>query len=187
MSLKKEFSKKNVNRMRNLIKGKNNSATGIQLGYRKTKARRKEGDVWEEDGRTWTINDGIRENVIKHEETKKKSLMPLTCPNCNKVMKKRNDRAFYRIQKMCFDCVIVFETKLKREGKYEQYEIDKKNKEIDNIINLYREWTEDRIKEGLKSHMTENGDIEKWEGKLDEKLIRESMELEIEKLESLKQ
>ena len=35
--LKKEFNKKDVNRMRNLITGKTGASTGTQIGYNKTK------------------------------------------------------------------------------------------------------------------------------------------------------
>ena len=47
--------------------------------------------------------------------------MPLSCPKCNKIMKKRLDKPNYKIHKMCHDCVIDFEHKLKHTGKYEDY------------------------------------------------------------------
>jgi hypothetical protein len=31
----------------------------------------KEGDIWEQGGRTWTIRDGIKENVTKLDKLKK--------------------------------------------------------------------------------------------------------------------
>ena len=43
--LKKEFRKKDVNRMRNLIQGKTGASTGIQIGYKKKEEDHKEGDV----------------------------------------------------------------------------------------------------------------------------------------------
>ena len=53
--LKKEFQQKDVNRMRNLISGKVTDKTAIQSGYEKHQETHKEGDVWEEDGKKWTI------------------------------------------------------------------------------------------------------------------------------------
>ena len=40
--LKKEFKRKDVNRLRNLIKGKVNDSSETQIGYKKTKVERKE-------------------------------------------------------------------------------------------------------------------------------------------------
>jgi len=59
--LKKEFQKRDVERLRNLVKGKHGDKTTAGIGYNgKTKEDYKEGDVWQENGKTWTIKDGIR-------------------------------------------------------------------------------------------------------------------------------
>ena len=49
--LKKEWSKKDVNRARNLIQGKTNTKTTEGIGYSKKEEFHKEGDVWVENGR----------------------------------------------------------------------------------------------------------------------------------------
>jgi hypothetical protein len=53
--LKKEFNPKDVSRLRNLIQGKyvDNKISGV--GYDKQFFYREENDVWEEDGRRWTL------------------------------------------------------------------------------------------------------------------------------------
>ena len=82
--LKKEFQKRDVERLRNLVKGKHGDRTTIGIGYSgEEQQSHKEGDVWEEKGKTWTIRDGIKENVTKLDKFKKTSV-PLFCPNCNK-------------------------------------------------------------------------------------------------------
>ena len=43
--LKKEFKKTDVNRLRNLIQGKTNEATGTQIGYNTKSEDYKEGDT----------------------------------------------------------------------------------------------------------------------------------------------
>ncbi len=40
--------------------------------------------------------------------------MPLLCPSCKNVMKKRIDKQFYNIHKTCFNCVVDFEAELKK-------------------------------------------------------------------------
>ena len=51
-NLKKEFSKRDVQRMRNIITGKTGDKTQIQTGYEVGKDDHKEGDVWIENDRT---------------------------------------------------------------------------------------------------------------------------------------
>ena len=63
--LKKEWSKKDVNRARNLIQGKTNTKTTEGIGYSKKEEFHKEGDVWVENGRNWTIKKGLKQNITK--------------------------------------------------------------------------------------------------------------------------
>ena len=113
--------------------------------------------------------------------------MPLLCPNCSRVMKKRNDKSFYNLHKKCFDCVIDMEHELQKEGKWEEYQRNIKNDEIDNRIKDFKLWVEDKLNETNDSFVSENGDIEKWVGKLDKTKVAEHQSSVIEYLESLKQ
>tara|TARA_A100001011_G_scaffold286954_1_gene297809 strand:- start:223 stop:774 length:552 start_codon:yes stop_codon:yes gene_type:complete len=45
--------------------------------------------------------------------------MPMFCPECKKVMKKKLDDKFWRLMGHCFDCQVTIENKLRIEGKYE--------------------------------------------------------------------
>lgn len=174
----KSFEKKDVQRLRNLVQGKYGEKTTTGTGYTKAHIDYKEGDVWEEDGRTWCIKNGIRQNITKLDKAKQTNLMPLFCPECTKIMKNRNDKPFYNIHKKCFNCVIEFEQKLKLEGKWEDYEKSIHNSEIDNVIIEFKNWAEDELKENNHSYITENGVIEEWVGKNDklEKNIEDSLE-----------
>ena len=55
--MQKGISESKVQRMRNLLTKKHNAKTKIQTGYNKKNVIRKEGDIWEEGGKTWTIKD----------------------------------------------------------------------------------------------------------------------------------
>ena len=134
--LKKEFKEKDVQRLRNLVQGKFGEKTRSSVGFSKADEFHIEGDIWESEGRTWTIKEGIKQNITKLDKAKKAYSMPLFCPNCGKVMKHRNDKTFYNIHKKCFNCVIDMEHQLKKEGKLEEYQIKIKNNEIDNHIIL---------------------------------------------------
>ena len=106
--LKKEFQEKDVERLRNIIKGKHGEKTRSSVGFSKTEESHKEGDIWEVDGRTWTIKDGIKQNITKLDKAKKAHLMPLFCPNCNRVMKKRNDNPFFKFPRFGNKTIIRF-------------------------------------------------------------------------------
>jgi len=184
--LKKEFQKQDVERLRNLVQGKYGEKTRSSVGFSKKEEFYKEGDIWESDGRTWTIKDGIKQNITKLDKAKKAHVMPLLCPKCKRVMKKRNDKPFYNIHKMCFDCVIDFETKLKKDGKWEEYERSIKNNEIDNKIVEFKNWIEEKLSESNNSFVSEAGDVEKWDGKINKELVDKNVKEVIEYLQNLK-
>ena len=164
-TLKKEFSQRDVNRARNLLTKKFGDATGIQSGYTKQVIEHSEGEVWEEDGRKWTIKNGIKQTVTKFDAIKKLSVVPLLCPNCSKPMKNSDTiRKMYFIHGMCLDCVIRMESKLKLEGKYKEYESRllnlNKNAEMDDMLAMLDDWANQRD----DAFITEAGDIEQWSG-----------------------
>ena len=66
--LKKEFTKKDVQRLRNVFTGKTGERSTDGIGYTKQQEFHKEGDVWIKDGREWTIKDGIKQNVTKLDQ-----------------------------------------------------------------------------------------------------------------------
>ena len=69
--LKKEFRQSDVERVRNLVNKDYTRKTKLQVGYQKKFTRHKEGDVWEENGKKWTIKNGIKQNITKLDKVKK--------------------------------------------------------------------------------------------------------------------
>ena len=185
--LKKQFQERDVQRLRNLMTGKHGEKTRSSIGFSKADEFHKEGDIWESDGRTWTIKDGIKQNITKLDKVKQMHVMPLLCPCCKKVMKKRNDKPFYNLHKKCFDCVIDMEHEIRKAGDWEEYQRKIKNDEIDNRIRDFKLWVENQMDESNDSFISENGDIEKWVGKIDKSKAEEHTTAVIEYLESLKQ
>ena len=76
------------------------------------------------------------DKVSKMTELMQEARMPLFCPNCKKVMKKRLDNKMWNLYNHCFDCQIEFENKLRIEGKYKDWE---KKKVKDNKISFLKE------------------------------------------------
>ena len=175
--LKKEFRKKDVNRMRNLITGKTDASSGSQIGYKKEIKEYKEGDVWTENRKTWTIKNGIKQTISKLDKIKKEVFMPLCCPECGNVMKKRLDKPNYKIHKKCHDCVVKFEHKLRIEGKYEDYKKELKTKNNLTILNEMESYLLGALNETNKGYISEQGVVERWVGGIDkEKMTKEIIE-----------
>ena len=167
--LKKEFKRKDVQRARNLLTGKTGASTGTQIGYNKKTEDHKEGDVWAEGRKTWTIKNGIKQTVSKLDTIKKEVFMPLSCPNCGKIMKKRLDKPNYKIHKKCFDCVIEFEHKLRIRGEYDDYKKKLVTKNSLDIVNEMESYLLDAINTSNSGYVSEDGVIEKWTGGVNKK------------------
>ena len=183
--LKKQFAERDVQRIRNLVKGKSGERTTHGVGYTKSEEDHVEGDVWMEDGKKWTIRDGIRENITKLDKFKKVAV-PLFCPSCKQVMDKQLDPHYYKSYGTCLDCRTTFETKLKLEGKWEDYVTEAYNKEIDGYIEDYKAYMQDALSESNEGYITEAGDIQKWVGGADKERVEQAMRESIEYLNSLK-
>ena len=78
--LKKEFKESDVQRVRNIVNKDFNSKTKNQTGYQKKYLTHSEGDIWEESGKTWTIKNGLKQNITKLDNFKKSIRIPLACP-----------------------------------------------------------------------------------------------------------
>ena len=167
--LKKEFKQKDVNRARNLIMGKTDASTSTQIGYNTKQKDYKEGDVWTEGRKTWTIKNGIKQTISKLDKIKKEVFMPLCCPNCGNVMKKRLDKPNYKIHKKCFDCVVEFEHKLRHTGKYDDYKKKLVAKNSLDIVNEMESYLLDAINTSNSGYVSEDGVVEKWTGGVDKK------------------
>ena len=173
--LNKEFKRKDVERMRNLIKGKSGESSELQVGYTKSQEQHKEGDIWEEKGKKWTIKDGIKQTYTKLDEVKKAAILPLFCPSCGGIMKKRNDTKMYNIHKMCFDCVVKMEHKLKIEGKYEQYERDMLANNAEDYINDLESYLLEALNSSNDQFISERGEVERWKGGLAKEKVTEEL------------
>lgn len=159
--LKKEFRERDVNRARNLIKKDYSAKTAIGTGYTKKREVHAEGDVWEEDGRTWTIKNGIRQNITKLDKAKKAAQVPLACPKCGGPMNHHLHKKMYKIHGFCFDCTVDYEAKLRRAGLYESYE----KAMIQGSLKAWATDLQGYVNDFLDTsttYVTEQGDVEDW-------------------------
>jgi hypothetical protein len=183
-TLKKEFKKKDVQRMRNIISGKSGDKTQVQAGWEKNKPDHKEGEIWEENNKKWTIKNGIKQNITKMDKFKSLISLPLCCPECKKAMKANDiNKKMYAIHNRCFNCVIDMEAKIKLDGKWDDY--------AKNILNLNKNASLEEFETAIESWLVEKdtfiseaGDIESWQGGNKQKMY-DDIKANIEKLKNI--
>lgn len=183
-TLKKEFKKKDVTRMRNLITGKSGDRTQVLAGYDKQNKDHEEGEVWEELGRVWTIKNGIKQTISKHDQLKKLVSLPLCCPGCKNHMKVTDiNKKMYSIHGTCLDCVVEKEKNIKIAGKWEEYVstnmTNNKNAQLEEAEKALEEWLLQ-----TDSYMTENGEKESWSNG-DKRVVFEKIKQRIEEAKKI--
>jgi len=185
--LKKQFQQKDVQRLRNLVKGKHADKSQVSVGFTKgQEGPHSEGDIWTEADKTWTIKDGIKQNITKLDSAREAVNFPIFCPSCKKTMKPHLDKKWYNMYKRCYNCQIDFEYEIRKQGLWDEYEKFIFNSDIDGMIEQFSMWINEEINnESNQGFITEAGDVEKWVGSAKNKLL-ESKEEAIKYLHSLK-
>ena len=181
----------NIQRVKNILAGKYTDKSKISVGYKRNVVKHKEGDVWEENGKMWTIKNGIKQTINKLDAARKASLVPYACPECSKPLKHYLDQNAWKNTKKCFDCNIKEETEMRASGTFDAHVkdiykrnamawLDEKRKQFDDFI---------ANPDSLKGFVTENGTVEDWYGSADRTALIEKFEQEYaefkEKIEKL--
>lgn len=163
--LKKEFAESDLARIRNITNKRYGDTTKTQIGYSKLVEEHVEGQEWEEDGKKWIIKSGIKQTVTKYDSLKKYGQYPLTCPCCQKHFKLHElNKKMYNIHKKCLDCVIEMETKLKLEGKFEEYEKKMMNLNFKSHLTEFELALDNYANSTNEEFITEQGVRENWVG-----------------------
>jgi hypothetical protein len=163
--LNKEFTEREVQRMRNLITKKHGDKTQVSAGY-ESRVARKEGDIWEANGKTWTISGGIKKSIPKLSKFKKEAIMPLTCSKCNDVLSRNSDyvKQIYKLMGHCPKCQAKYESDLKIAGTFDNYAKEMHIKNHLHLVDDAEKGFEDFIQNGFEKYMSELGETEDWIG-----------------------
>ena len=62
------------------------------------------------------------DKISRMTDIMKNARMPMFCPECDVIMKKRLDNKMWSMFGHCFDCQVKMENKLRIEGKYEEWQ-----------------------------------------------------------------
>jgi hypothetical protein len=163
--LQKSFKEADLSRIRNIIEGRYGEGTKTQVGFNKKDIKYVEGDIWEDNNKKWTIKNGIKQSITKLDLIKDLIRFPLKCPNCNKAMKPDSyNKRMYSIHKKCFTCVLDMETKLKLEGKFDEYEKNLLNQNRTSHLDEFEMAIDEYSQSQNEVYMTEAGDKERWIG-----------------------
>ena len=163
--LQKDFKSRDVQRMRNLITKNYGDKTATQAGYTKQSVEHKEGDIWEENGKTWTIKNSLKQTMTRLDSIKKSILLPIVCPNCSKAMKNDTlNKKMWPIHKTCFDCVVEYETRLRNDP--EAWEKYQKEKMFENAKSFFKDADTD-VQELRKILTQELKNVQNADGELE--------------------
>ena len=95
-------------------------------------------------------------------------------------MKTRQDKEMFNAYRTCFTCVIELETKLRAEGKFNDYMKAINAKNMLSFADDYKSAMIDMIENDGLGFVTEHGDIEKWDGNLDKEQALKNIDSFIE-------
>lgn len=174
----------NLQIVKSLLDGTSKYHGSKSVGYedleKKAEMRksREVGEIWEEknaDGTThcwWEQRESYRVRYNVHPDIAKElhslknqdNLYPNCKYTCRSKKKSKLDEKMQKIHGMCFDCVIEMETKLKMEGKFNDYARNKmRNNAQAFFVDADREV--EVLKESLKKieYVNQDGREEKWE------------------------
>jgi ribosomal protein S18 len=161
----KQWEEKDLTRVRNIIEKRYGDSVSIQTGYTKQSQDHVEGDIWDENGKQFTIKNGIKQTITRFDSLKKYASFPLCCPECKEHFKLTDlNKKMFHIHGTCLNCVIKMETQLKIEGKYEAYEKEMMDRNKVSDLNELELALEEYEKSVGESFVTEEGKIESWQG-----------------------
>lgn len=170
----------NIDRVKNIIAGKYGDKTKSSIGYQKKYIKHVEGDIWVENGKTWTIINGLKQTVTKLQTARESLLIPFCCPNCSKPLKHNLDKKAWHATKKCFDCNMQEQTEKQLDGTLSDYvKTEYKKNALAWLVEKrlqFESWLEEQVQ--MKGYVTQNGEVEDWSGGLDQSKLREQFESE---------
>lgn len=163
------------------------SDSKVIIDFAKNEQTHNEGDIWTEDGKDWIFTDGIIKKLSQIGDALAVITIPNFCPKCGKRIVHEGDEKMYKIHNKCLKCVVEFETKLRIEGKWDEYvkqsvndDIDWKINKLNNEMDDYFEFSKDR------TVMDTDFNTELIENDIDEEIIRKNVAVKLDYLKKMK-
>jgi len=153
--MKRGINKSNIDILKDYVNG---VRPFVQVGYSPLKVKRNVEDEWiDSKGITWKQKNGYKTRVNKqadiiHTASEEK------CSKCFRQIKwgSKSDQIFFNRTRLCENCIIDYETKLRIIGIYPDYEVYKiVSYEIGAIKDI-----KDKLIEAIKFFSENSGDVE---------------------------
>ena len=116
------------------------------------------------------------DQISRLSDIMKEARMPMFCPKCYVIMKKKLDDKMWRMFGHCFDCQVKIENKLRIEGKYEEWAENKikKNKIafIKDQIQAISEWKDKKEPEWFNNVGVNYPELEKEKWSVDMEKVK---------------
>lgn len=142
----------------------------------------KEGEVWTEQGKTWTIQNGIKRTVNALDTARKQQLIPLSCPECGGTMKGPVNQIMWNIHHTCVNCVVQKEHQILTNGDWEAYQKDKVLANANAFCSDMEGALQDYLTSSVsQARVTEDGLVERWKDP-DKKRLQQLVDEEVRQL-----
>lgn len=148
---------------------------------------RKEGDTWEESGKTWTIKNGVKRTVTKMDAFRKQIVTPIACPKCSMKLQSPVHKWAWNTYRMCFNCVVDMEHEIQKAGKIEEYTKALYRANMESFYDDLEQFIKDYSKE-TTNMVTEDGLKETWDdasGKVIEEIGNNELKALREKIDDI--
>ena len=124
------------------------------------------------------------DQISRLSDIMKEARMPMFCPKCDVIMKKRLDNKMWLMFGHCFDCQIKIENKLRIEDKYEEWQ-EKKIKQnkisfLKDSIEQIKEWKDMKAPEWFNNVGINYPELEKEKWNIDDDKIQSMADEAIE-------
>ena len=125
------------------------------------------------------------DKISRLSDVMKEARMPMFCPKCDVIMKKRLDNKFWNMYGHCFDCQIKIENKMRMTGKYEEWEKEKvKQNKISFIkeqIQAIKEWRNTKAPTWFNNVGVNTPELEEEKWDIDVEKIKQEADDALEK------
>ena len=125
------------------------------------------------------------DQISRMTDLMQKARMPMFCPNCDKIMKKKLDDKMWSLFGHCFDCQIKIENKLRIKGKYEEWAEKKMKKNkiafVKDQIQAISEWRDSKAPEWFNNVGVNTPELEKEKWDIDMKKVKKEAEEALKK------
>ena len=125
------------------------------------------------------------DKISRLSDVMKEARMPMFCPKCDVIMKKRLDNKFWNMYGHCFDCQIKIENKMRIDGTYEVWEKEKiKQNKISFIkeqIQAIEEWRNTKAPTWFNNVGVNTPELEEEKWDIDVEKIKQEADDALEK------